>query len=86
MNTPLIGVVLPSSSPINGESSSPTVDYVLSAGDIVLAEGTIDVIDREFSATVEFTNTCCIEMTLEVLQPGGSGATQTIPLAYPEPG
>ena len=51
-----------------------------------LAEGTI-VVDGDglFSTTVEFTNTCCIEMTLEVfdIEPD-LGLGVSIPLAYPE--
>ena len=86
VTSPEIGDVFPSPSNITGESSSPTVSYVLSAGGMVIAEGTIDVIDRKFSTTVEFTNTCCIEMTLEVLQPDDTGSTLVIPLASPEPG
>lgn len=84
--TPEIGGVFASPSSVTGESSSPTVDYELSAGGMVLAEGTIDVTDGKFSTMVEFTNTCCIEMMLEVTQPGDGGLTLTIPVAYPEPG
>jgi hypothetical protein len=52
----------------------------------VLADGTIDVIDGKFSAVVEFTNTCCIEMMLEVFQTDEGGLSVTVPLAYPESG
>jgi hypothetical protein len=52
----------------------------------VLAEGTTDVIAGAFSTTLEFTNTCCIEMVLEVFQPGDDGLATTIPVAYPESG
>ena len=85
VDTPLVGEVFPSPSVISGEASSSTVGYLLSAGgDIVLAEGTIDVIDGKFSAVVEFTNTCCIEMTLEVFQTNEGGLSVTVPVAYPE--
>lgn len=87
VDTPLVGEVFPSSSVISGEASSSTVGYLLSAGgDIVLAEGTIDVIDGEFSAVVEFTNACCIEMTLKVFQTNEGGLSVTVPVAYPESG
>ena len=87
VDTPLLGELFPSPSVISGEASSSTVEYRLSAGgDIVLADGTIDVIDGKFSAVVEFTNTCCIEMMLEVFQTDEGGLSVTVPVAYPESG
>lgn len=86
VDTPGVGDVFASPSAIAGESSSSTVTYVLSAGDMVLAEGTIDVVDGAYSTLVEFTNTCCIEMTLEVRHPGEGEAILSIPVAYPESG
>ena len=88
VDTPLPGELFPSPSVIRGESSSSTVVYQLltAGGETVLSEGTVDVIDGEFSAVVEFTNTCCIEMTLEVFQDDADGLAVTVPVAFPESG
>ncbi|NNL98911.1 MAG: hypothetical protein HKO63_11965 [Acidimicrobiia bacterium] len=84
--SPQIGDLLPSPAVLSGRSSSSTVDYTLAAGSLVLAEGTVEVVDGAFSVALEFTNTCCIEMVLEVFQPGENGLAVTIPVAYPEEG
>jgi hypothetical protein len=84
VETPGIGDHFSSGSPIRGETSTPTVEYRLKAGEVVLAEGTIDAVDGTFETVVEFTNTCCTEMTLEVTQPNANGATLSIPLDFPE--
>jgi hypothetical protein len=82
---PQVGDVFPSPSVVSGLSSTDTVGYLLTGGgDVVLAEGTIDVVDGEFSSELEFANTCCIEMLLEVYHPGVDGLTVAIPLAFPE--
>jgi hypothetical protein len=85
VDVPEPGATFPSPSTVRGQASTPTVDYLLVGGaDIVLAEGTTDVVDGEFEAEVAFTNTCCVEMRLEVYLPGGSYLT--IPVTYPESG
>ena len=84
--SPQIGDLFPSPSVLSGRSSSSTVDYTLAAGSLVLADGTVEVIDGAFSVTLEFTNACCIEMVIEVFQPGDDGLAVTIPVAYPEEG
>ncbi|MDH3539456.1 MAG: hypothetical protein OEP52_05645 [Acidimicrobiia bacterium] len=84
LDTPQVDELFPSPSILSGAAPTPTVDYRLTAGGWVLAEGTIDVIDGEFSAVVEFTNSCCVDMTLEVFNDGG--LSLTIPVAYPEAG
>lgn len=85
--SPQVGDVVTSPLIIEGHTTARQLGYRLfGGGDLPLAEGTI-VVDGEgtFSTTVEFTNTCCIEMTLEVfdMEPDG-GLGVTLPLAYPE--
>lgn len=87
VESPDIGAVFPSQSTVSGQSSSDVVGYNLLAGDdVVLAQGTVDVIDGAFSVELEFTNDCCIEMMLQIFQPGADGLSTSIPLAYPESG
>lgn len=80
------GDLFVSGSSFFGTTSSDTIEYRLLAGGTVVAEGSVDVVDGTFSATVDFTNTCCIEMLLEVTQPGDAGLSLSVPLAFPEPG
>ena len=87
VDAPQVGVVFPSPSVISGQSSTDTVGYLLTGGgDVVLAEGTIDVVDGAFSSELEFVNTCCIEMSLEVFHLDEGGLSLTVPVAYPESG
>ena len=88
VDSPQIGDLFTSSSVLRGETSSPTVAYRLLSpgGSVVLAEGTVTAVDGGSATIVEFTNTCCIEMVLEVFQPSADGLGLTIPLAYPESG
>lgn len=85
VTSPQVGAVVTSPVTIAGSSSAGMVAYLLTAGgDTILAEGTTDVVDGAFSVTVEFENTCCIEMTLEVFHVDEGGLSRTIPLTYPE--
>lgn len=84
VDSPQVGSVFVSGDVVAGETTSATVEWRLTAGgDQVLAGGTATAVEGTFSAVVEFTNTCCIEMLLEVT--GEPGLTLSIPLAYPEP-
>jgi hypothetical protein len=80
--------VFTADSVLRGQTSSPTVGYrLLAAGDdTVLAEGTVSAINGVFSAEVEFANTCCVEMVLDVFQPSTDGLALIIPLTHPESG
>lgn len=84
LDTPRPGNVFPSGSRIVGFSTSPIVAYRLSGGDNIFAEGSIGTVDGRFDTTLDFTNTCCIEISLAVFDPG-TGEGFTIPLAFPEP-
>ena len=87
VETPQVGEEFPSPSVISGLSSADTVGYKLvGAGGLVLAEGIIVVDGGEFRLELEFENTCCIEMLLEVFHLEEGGVSQGIPLAFPEPG
>jgi len=88
VDSPQVGTVFTGGSVLRGETSSPTVAYRLASarGDTTLAEGTVTAFDVRFSTIVGFTNTCCIEMVLEVFQPTPDGLALTIPLTYPESG
>ena len=85
VDAPMPGAVFTSRSTLRGETSSPTVGYRLNGGDMVLAEGTASAVDGTYAVTVEFTNTCCIEMLLEVFQLDPDGLSVQVPLTYPEP-
>jgi hypothetical protein len=86
VGSPQVGDVATSPLGIEGTSTARQLGYRLYGAGMPLAEGTI-VVDAEgrFSTTVEFTNTCCIEMALEVfdIRPD-AGLGITVPLAYPE--
>ena len=84
--SPAPGDLFTNASIVRGETSSSTVGLRLTAGDIVLAEELIAAVDGGYETAVEFTNTCCIEMMLEVFHPDSDGLGVSIPLAYPEPG
>ena len=87
VDAPQVGDVFRSPSVISGMSSTDTVGYLLKgAGVVVLAEGTIDVVEGAFSAELEFVNTCCIEMRLEVFHLDEGGLSLTVFVAYPESG
>lgn len=84
--SPQVGDVVTGPLVIEGETTAQQVGYRLFGAGMALAEGTIAV-DGEgrFSTRVEFTNTCCIEMTLEVFDTEPDiGLGVSIPLAYPE--
>ena len=81
---PQPGDLFPSGSSITGLTTTETIEYRLLAEGTSLASGTVATDEGAFTTTVSFTNTCCIEMSLEIIQPG-VGLT-TIPLSYPEPG
>jgi hypothetical protein len=84
IDEPAVGAVFRSGDVIRGTSTSDTVAFRLSAAGIEFVTGTIPVVDGSFDAELEFTNTCCIEMSLRVSHPDNSSAV-VIPLAYPEP-
>ena len=94
VDTPVPGEVVTSPAVLIGTSSSPQIGYRLYAGgDITLTEGTVESDPQQegrFEVTIEFTNTCCMEMTLEVFsidpEVGSGPTTVSIPLAYPESG
>lgn len=87
VDSPRPGDVVGSPATISGSSSTGQVGYTLTGGgDVVLAEGTIDVVDGFFSETIQFDNTCCIELALEVFHPSPNGTRLTIPITYPESG
>ena len=83
---PEVGDLVTSPLVIEGSATARQLGYRLFGGGLPLAEGTI-VVDLEggFSTTVEFVNTCCIEMTLEVfdIEPD-AGLGVSLPLEYPE--
>ncbi len=84
--SPQPGDVVGSPLLIAGHATAQRLGYRLFAAGSPLIEGTINAdSDGGFSATVEFTNNCCIEMTLEVfdIEPD-AGLGVSIPLAYPE--
>ena len=85
--SPEIGALVTSPLTISGNVTSGEVGYrVLGAGSL-LVEGRLAAgSDGSFSTTVEFTNTCCVELTLEVFDPEPGGLAVSIPLTYPEPG
>lgn len=87
VESPQVGDVISSPIAVRGTSSTGQVGYLLAGSDdTVLAEGTIDVLDETFSVTVDFVNTCCTEMRLEVFHPNEGGLSLTIPLTHPESG
>jgi hypothetical protein len=87
VDIPQVGDVFPSPSAVQGQASSSPVGYRLTGGDdLVLAEGTFDVLDGAFSGEIEFTNTCCIEIRLEVFETVDGGLSVSVPLTYPESG
>jgi hypothetical protein len=73
-----------SSDIVKGFTSAELVGYRLSAGGTVLDEGTVTAVDGYFESPIVFTNTCCIEMLLEVFHLDADGMAVTIPLSYPE--
>ena len=85
---PQPGAVFVSSDLIRGLTTSTLVGYRLWGGATgtgnVLAEGTLTTVDGTFESPLVFTNTCCIEMQLEVFQIDSGGLVVTTPLAYPE--
>jgi hypothetical protein len=84
VESPQPGDLLVSSDIVKGFTSTEQVGYRLSAGGAVLDEGTLTTVDGYFESPIAFTNTCCIEMLLEVFQLDPAGTTVTIPLSYPE--
>lgn len=60
------------------------------AGTVVaqgIATGGTDGVWAPFSASIEFTNDCCVEMLLEVYEVSANGVEMnlvSIPLTYPE--
>ena len=82
---PAPGAVFTSGDVVRGVSNADAVEFRLSASSIELATGTAPVVDGTFELEIEFSNTCCIEMTLRVSHADGSSAT-LMPLSYPEPG
>lgn len=82
---PEVGGVIAGPFVVTGASFAEPTDYLLTGGGaVVLAESTPDVVDGVYTVTVEFTNTCCTEMELEVF--GDDGPAVTVPLAFPESG
>jgi hypothetical protein len=84
VESPQPGDLLVSSDIVKGFTSTEQVGYRLSAGGAVLDEGTLTTVDGYFESPIVFTNTCCIEMLLEVFHLDAEGMTVTIPLSYPE--
>lgn len=84
VDSPQVGDLFVSTSPLRGQTSSPTVGYRLSAGDTVLTEGTVSSIDGQFATVLEFSDSCCTEMLLEVFHPEEAGLTLEIPLTHPD--
>ena len=95
VTTPTAGDLVTSPLIVTGMSNTfeATVNYRLSAGGTVLAEGftmggTGDW--APFEATIEFENTCCTEMLLEVFEVSAQNGSEinlvSIPLAFPEEG
>ncbi len=85
VDSPLPGEVFPSPSTIRGTSSTEWISFRLTASGLPLIEGTMPVDDDgTFAFTVDFENTCCIEMLLEVFQRTEGGLAVEIPVAYPE--
>ena len=89
IDAPRVGDVVGGPLVITGTATGPAVAHRLGSDSITFAEGTIEpAADGSLAATVEFTNTCCIEMTLTIFDPvqdpSGTFAV-SIPLAYPEP-
>lgn len=84
VDTPVPGGLMVSSDLIRGFTSAGLVGYRLSAGGSVLDEGTLTTVEGHFESPIVFTNTCCIEMLLEVFNIGDGGLAVTIPLSYPE--
>ena len=94
VSTPAIGDVVESPMQIVGVSSQPEIGYRLLGGGQLVAEGTLAdtgltiTSDGAFTASLDFENTCCIEMTLELfhqMRDGSEGLGLSIPIAYPEP-
>lgn len=84
VDKPTSGALFTDGDAVRGTSSSDAIEYRLSAGDVVLSAGSAPVTDEgTFDIRIGFTNTCCIEMLLELFHPDGAVAT-AIPLAYPE--
>jgi len=82
--SPQPGDLMVSSDNVTGFSSTELVGYRLSAGGTVLDEGTLTAVDGYFESPIVFTNTCCIEMLLEVFSLDAERITVAIPLSYPE--
>ena len=86
VSMPQAGELVTSPLVIEGNTTASQIGYRLFGAGTPLAEGSIvPEPDGAFSQALEFTNTCCIEMTLEVfsLHPD-DGIGLTIPLTYPE--
>ena len=66
VESPQPGDLMVSSDIVRGFTSTDLVGYKLSAGGTVLDEGTLTTVDGHFESPIVFTNTCCIEMLLEV--------------------
>lgn len=94
VHTPQPGDVTESPLELTGESMTidGSVHFRLTAGGAVIAQGiTTGGSAGEwapFSATIAFTNECCIEMLLEVFEVSATDGSEihkvAIPLAYPE--
>lgn len=87
ISSPNSGDLVTSPLVITGEGTASEVAYRLSAGGSTLAAGTITPEGGDFAVTVDFTNTCCIEMLLEVFDPIVDPSETFrigIPLSYPE--
>lgn len=96
VRSPTAGDVVTSPLVVTGESNTfeATVSYRLSAGGTVLEEGFITGGGSgewaPFEITIEFENTCCTEMLLEVFENSAKDGSEinkvTIPLTFPETG
>jgi hypothetical protein len=72
---------------VAGLTSTDAVGYrLVGGGDVLIDAGTLTAVDGRFESPVEFANTCCIEMRLEVFHVEDGGMIVAIPVTYPEGG
>lgn len=85
VESPQPGDLMVSGDIVRGVTSTDVVGYrLVGGGGIVIDEGTLTTVSGRFESAIVFTNTCCIEMDLEVFHVEDGGLIVTVPVTYPE--
>ena len=84
VESPQPGDLMVSGDIVRGVTSTDVVGYRLVGGGTIIDEGTLTAAGGRFESAIVFTNTCCIEMDLEVFHVEDGGLIVTVPVTYPE--